>query len=71
MFWARLARPPFLVGGALMAAAMLLEALQALTPDRCCDFQAALYGVGGALMATLVAQTLVWLRGRACLIMRF
>ena len=27
---------PIVVGGALMASAMLLEALQALTPDRCC-----------------------------------
>ena len=68
MFWLVWPRPPFVVGGALMAAAMLLEALQALTPDRCCDFQAALYGVGGALMATLVAQTLVRLRGRTSLI---
>jgi hypothetical protein len=44
---------PLIVGGALMAAAMALEALQALTPDRCCDFLAALYGVGGALAGAL------------------
>src|SRR3974377_502480 len=53
MFWLAWPRRPFVVGGALMAAAMLLEALQALTPDRCCDFQAALYGVAGALAAAL------------------
>jgi hypothetical protein len=28
---------------------MVLEALQSLTPDRCCDLQAAFYGVAGAL----------------------
>src|SRR6476620_4678430 len=38
-------RRPLMVGGILMASAMLLEALQALTPDRCCDLQAAVYGV--------------------------
>jgi VanZ family protein len=35
---------PFVVGGALMAAAALLEALQVLTPDRHADFLAALWG---------------------------
>jgi VanZ family protein len=47
---------PVIVGGALMLGAMLLEALQALTPDRCCDFEAALYGVGGALVGALFFQ---------------
>jgi hypothetical protein len=47
---------PLVVGGALMASAMLLEALQALTPDRHCDLQAASYGVGGALSAALFAN---------------
>jgi VanZ family protein len=42
-------RRPLVVGGILMATAMLLEALQALTPDRCCDLQAAFYGVAGTL----------------------
>ena len=42
----RLATADRWLGGALMAAAMLLEALQALTPDRHCDLQAAFYGVG-------------------------
>src|SRR5689334_10953788 len=50
--WAR----PVIVGGALMVAGFLLEALQALTPDRCCDFEAALYGAGGALAAALFFQ---------------
>jgi hypothetical protein len=44
---------PVIVGAALMLAAMTLEALQALTPDRCCDFIAALYSVGGALAGAL------------------
>ncbi len=39
-----------------MASAMLLEALQALTPDRSCDLHAALYGAGGALSAGLLAD---------------
>src|SRR5262249_21945074 len=38
---------PLVVGPALMAASMLLEALQALTPDRHANFQAGLYGAGG------------------------
>ena len=60
---------PIVVGGALMAAAMLLEALQALTPDRHCDLQAALYGVGGALAAAadLFIRTLRRLDGRTVL----
>ena len=55
MFWLAWPRP-LLVGGALMGTAMLLEALQALTPDRCCDLQAAFYGVAGALAAALCAD---------------
>ena len=55
MFWLVWQRP-FLVGGALMGTALLLEALQALTPDRCCDFEAALYGVAGALAGALCAD---------------
>jgi VanZ family protein len=52
MAWAR----PVVVGGALIATAMLLEALQALTPDRCCDLEAALLSAGGALAGALVAD---------------
>jgi VanZ family protein len=64
---------PLMVGGALMASAMLLEALQALTPDRHCDLQAAFYGVGGALAAALLAYVFIraptwrWLNGRTLL----
>jgi hypothetical protein len=49
-------RRPFVVGGILMACAMVLEALQALTPDRCCDLRAAFYGVGGALAGAVFAE---------------
>jgi hypothetical protein len=48
-------RRPLVVGLILMASAMLLEALQALTPDRCCDMDAALYGACGALAGALFA----------------
>ena len=62
---------PFMVGAALMAAAMILEALQALTPDRCCDFEAALYGVSGALLAAVVGDLFVRLNGPARIPRRF
>jgi hypothetical protein len=42
MFWLAWQRRSFVVGAALMGAAMLLEDLQALTPDRHCDFEGAL-----------------------------
>jgi hypothetical protein len=45
---------PVIVGAALILAAIPLEALQALTPDRCCDFIAVLYSVGGALAGPLL-----------------
>src|SRR5262245_59752038 len=53
---------PLVIGPALMAASMLLEALQALTPDRHANFQAGLYGAGGAFAAALLAElfTRVW-----------
>ena len=44
---------PFMVGGVVMAVAALLEALQALTPDRSANLEAALWGAGGALAAAL------------------
>jgi hypothetical protein len=63
---------PRVVGGALMVASVLLEALQALTPDRIADLAAALYGSFGALAAALCADLCVrartWLNGRAVLI---
>jgi VanZ family protein len=54
-FWLAWPRP-FVVGGALVAAGILLEALQSLTPDRHCDFQGAVYSAAGALAAGLVAH---------------
>jgi VanZ family protein len=62
--WAR----PFMVGGALMAIAALLEGLQAFTPDRTPDLEAVFCGAGGVLAAALVAelfiraQTAIWAR---------
>jgi hypothetical protein len=55
---------PLVVGGVLMAAAPLLEALQALTPDRHPDFLAALCGAGGALAAALLAELFIRARRR-------
>jgi VanZ family protein len=53
---------PFWVGGALMTAAVLLEALQAFTPDRTADLVAACCGAGGALTAALVAELFIFIR---------
>jgi hypothetical protein len=50
---------PFVVGGILMAAAFLLEGLQAFTPDRLANLQAALFGAGGVLAAALVAELII------------
>jgi len=47
---------PLVVGGALMAFAVLLEALQAFTPDRHPDLHAALYSANAVLAAALVAE---------------
>ena len=47
---------PFVVGPAFMAASILLEALQVLTPNRHANFLAGLYGAGGALAAALLAE---------------
>jgi VanZ family protein len=55
---------PFVVGGALMAAALLLEGLQAFTPDRSSNFEAALYGVAGAAAAALLAELFIRARRR-------
>ncbi len=55
---------PFLVGGALMTAAVLLEALQAFPPDRKADLVAALCGASGALTATLVALLFIFIRAQ-------
>jgi hypothetical protein len=53
--WAR----PFVVGGVIMAAAALLEGLQAFTPDRSAYLPAAFYGAGGAFAAALIAELLI------------
>ena len=53
--WAR----PFVVGGVFVAVAALLEGLQAFTPDRSANLEAALCGAGGALAGALVAQLFI------------
>ena len=50
---------PFVVGGIIMAVAALLETLQAFTPDRSANLEAALCGAGGALAAALVAELFI------------
>jgi VanZ family protein len=52
-------RRPLVVGGALMALAVLLEGLQAFTPDRHADLQAALISAGGAMAAVLPADLFI------------
>jgi VanZ family protein len=47
---------PLLVGGVLATIGALLEGLQAFTPDRSANLEAALWGAGGALAAALVAE---------------
>src|SRR6516164_371886 len=42
---------PFVVGGIIAATGALLEGLQAFTPDRIANLEAALWGAGGALAA--------------------
>jgi hypothetical protein len=49
-------RRPIVVGGIVMVSALVLEALQALTPDRHCDLEAAFYGVAGALAGAIFAD---------------
>ena len=50
---------PFVVGGVLMTVAVLLEGLQALTPDRSSNVLAAFYGAGGVLAAALLAELFI------------
>ena len=56
---------PFVVGGALMAVAALLEGLQAFTPDRTPDLVAVLCGASGALAATLLVELFIRARRAA------
>ena len=53
---------PLFVGLILSLVAALLEALQALTPDRSSNFEAACYGIGGVLAAALLAELIVRVR---------
>src|SRR5215472_15622477 len=48
-----------LVGGVLATIGALLEGLQAFTPDRTANLEAALCGAGGALAAALVAEVFI------------
>src|SRR5215472_16535273 len=50
---------PLVVGGTIMAVAASLESLQALTPDRSANLEAALWGAGGALVAALIAKLFI------------
>ena len=50
---------PVVVGAVLMAAAFLLEGLQAFTPDRTANFVAGLCGAGGVLVAALIAELFI------------
>jgi peptidoglycan/LPS O-acetylase OafA/YrhL len=57
---------PFVVAGALMVLAGLLEALQGLTADRIPDFPTAFSGAAGVAAAALLADLVISLRkGRA------
>jgi VanZ family protein len=55
---------PYVVGGALMVFAVLLETLQGLTPDRVPNLQAAFYGAGGVLAAAALAALFIRARRR-------
>ena len=50
---------PLAVGGVLMAAAFLLEGLQAFSPGRSANLVAALCSAGGVLAAALVAELFI------------
>ena len=50
---------PLVVGGALMAFAVLLEGLQALPPDRSSNLMAAVYSALGVLAAALLAELFI------------
>ena len=55
---------PIVVGGALMAFAVLLEALQAIPPDRSSNLLAALYSAAGVLAGALLADLFIRARRR-------
>ena len=51
---------PLVVGGALVVFAALLEALQAIPPDRSSNIFAAMYSAGGVMAAALLAELFIW-----------
>ncbi len=55
---------PLVVGGVLIAVAVLLEGLQAFSPSRSAHLEAAFYGAGGVLAAALVAELFIRTRRR-------
>jgi VanZ family protein len=55
---------PLMVAAALMLVAVLLEGLQALTPDRHPNLGAALCGAGGVVVAALLAELFIRARRR-------
>jgi VanZ family protein len=55
---------PLMVAAALMLVAVLLEGLQALTPDRHPNLIAALCGAGGVVVAALLAEIFIRSRRR-------
>jgi VanZ family protein len=55
---------PLVIGGSLMVLAVLLEGLQAFTPDRHADLYAALYSAGSVLAAALPAKLFIGAQGR-------
>jgi VanZ family protein len=55
---------PLMVAAALMLVAVLLEGLQALTPDRHPNLVAALCGAGGVVVAALLAELFIRARRR-------
>jgi VanZ family protein len=55
---------PLVVAGALVAFACLLEALQAIPPDRHSNLFAALYSAAGVLAAALLADLFIRARRR-------
>jgi VanZ family protein len=60
-------RRPFVVAGALITAAALLEALQGLSPNHSANLLAVLSGAGGVLAAVLLAKFIVRARNRRAL----
>ena len=56
---------PMVVAAVLIPFAILLEALQGLTPDRVADFPTALFAAAGVASAALLADLVVTLRKRA------